>query len=381
MLGQQKTKHTSNRVGLDIGTHSITGVEVIERGAETVIRSAGSVAITGLKNKQDTPDTAAVTQAIRNLWSSAAFKSKKVVLALPSDAVYAKWLHLESPNEEELAMTARAAAARGAPFPATDAIVDYRVLSSRGSAARNVHFVMLVAASAAAVDDMLNLAESAGLEPLAVDISVASIIRSFETQKKVSNPLWSGQPQAHCQIGAHNTLITVVRDGAPEFARTVPVGGNDFTECIAEATGASWAEAEQTKITPGSRLTSGGILIAAHGGGEVKVPCENAVGRLAREIHRSLKFFRSQFAEGSYLGMTGAATLSGGGALLRGIDTCLEEEGIDISGTINPFGGFSVAAEGKGISNVVDSAAQYTTAVGLALGDYWSEVRELQIAA
>lgn len=380
-MGQQKTNSISNRIGLDIGTHSVTAVEVVERGSEVVIRSAGSVTISNTGARQGAPDSGATVQAIKNLWSSAAFHSKKVVVALPPESVYIKWLHLEASGEEELANTARSAAVRGAPFPASDAIVDYRVLSSRGTANRNVHFVMLVAASAAAVDGLLNIAESGGLEPLAVDVGAAAVLRSFEMQKRASSPLWSGQPQAHCQIGANSTLITVMRGGAPEFARTVPVGGNDFTACIADATGMSWTDADHTKTAPGARLNSDGTFISSQNGEELKVSCEGAVGRLAREMHRSLKFFRSQYAEGSYLGMTGAATLSGGGALLRGIDASLEQQGLEVTGIINPFAGFSVAAEGKGISDVVDSAAQYTTAVGLALADYRSDASEQRAAA
>jgi len=380
-MGRHKTKGTSHRVGLSIGSHSVTAVEVVERGSETVIRSAGSVPIGGVRERKTSADTAAVVHAVKSLWSSAAFGTKNVVAALPPSSVYLKWLHLEAPDEEELANTARNAAVRGAPFPASDAVVDYRVLSARGVGSRNVHFVMLVAASAAAVDELLDIVDSAGLEPLGVDVEAVAVVRSFELQKRTASPLWSGQPQAHCRIGASSSLITVMRGGELEFARTVPVGGNDFTQCIVDATGLTWEEAERLKLTPGVRLTTEGVLVGSREGEQLRVSCESAVGRLAREMHRSLKFFRSQFAEGSYLGMTGVATLSGGGALLRGIDACLESQGIEVAGIINPFAGFSVASEGKGISHVVDSAAQYTTALGLALADYTSDVGEQRLAA
>lgn len=380
-MDQHKTRVNSNRVGLDIGSHSITAVEMTERGSEMVIRSAGSAVISSAKEKSNSSDAASVVHAIKSLWSSAAFQTKKVVMALPSSSVCIKWLHLEASSEEELANTARNAAVRGAPFPASDAIVDYRVLSSRGINSHNVNFVMLVAASASAVDTLLNIAESAGLEPLAVDVESAAIVRSFEMQKRTANSLWSGQPQAHCHIGANSTLITVMRGSELEFARTVPVGGNDFTQCIADATGLDWAESERIKLTPGVRLTPEATLVASNDGELLRVPCDSAIGRLVREMHRSLKFFRSQFAEGSYLGMTGMATISGGGALLRGIDACLQEQGLEVASTINPFAGFSVAAEGKGISHVVDCAAQYTTALGLSMVNYEEDAREQRSAA
>lgn len=372
MAKSTQNKSNIGRVGLDIGNHSVKGVEVVERGSELVIRSAGSVAIPGVKGKTIAPDQSAVVQAIKTLWSTVGFESKQVVLALPADAVYIKWLHLEGADAEELAQTALAAATRGAPFPASDAIIDYRILSARGTGSRNIHFVMLIAASSTAIDTALNLAESAGLDPLAVDIGAAAALRSFELQKRTTGPLWSGQPMAHCIMGARSTTIAVVRGDELEFVRTVPVGGDDFTECIAEQAQVSWSQAEKIKMTPGNRLTETGTMMAYNNGEETRISCENVVGRLAREIQRSLRFFRSQFAEGSYLGMIGPVTVSGGGCLLKGLDMALENQGIEISNNINPFGGFSFDAGTGGIQRVGDSAAAYTTSVGLAIADYWS---------
>ena len=156
-----------------------------------------------------------------------------------------------------------------------------------------------------------------------------------------------------------------------EFVRTVPVGGNDFTQCIAEAAEVDWAVADRMKMSPDTKLTEDGVMVTSHNDAELRIPCGNLLSRLAREMLRSLRFFSSQFAEGSYLGMIGTATLSGGGALLRGIDAALHQRGIEVQSVINPFAGFPVDADGCGIRRVGDSAAAYTAAVGLAIGDYW----------
>lgn len=372
MLRHQSRKPYCERVGLDIGSHTISGVEVVERGPEIVIRSVGSIRVPSARTGHEAPDPASVAQAIKGLWSLAKFESNRVVLALPPEFVYTKWLHLEAANEEELDQTARLAAARGAPFPTDDAVVDYRVLSSHGASSSNVRLVMLVAAQSSAVDAMLNLVESAGLEPIAIDVGAAAAMRGFQAQKRSGVSLWGGQPLAHCILGARNTIIAVLRGDELEFARAVPVGGNDFTQCIAESFDVSLAEAEKIKTIPGTRLVEGGVMLTNYNNEQVRIPCENVVGRLAREILRSLKFFSSQFADGSYLGMIGAATLSGGGVLLKGMDACLQEQGIDVTGIVNPFAGFSVDSEGGEIQRIGNSAAVYTTAVGLATGDYWT---------
>src|SRR5690242_11699026 len=114
MQDSNNSKTTNNRVGLDIGSHTINGVEVLDRGTEMAIRSAGAVPIPGVGGKQAELNTSQIVQAIKSLWSMARFESKKVVLALPPDAVYTKWIHLEASGLDELDQTARMVAVRGA---------------------------------------------------------------------------------------------------------------------------------------------------------------------------------------------------------------------------------------------------------------------------
>ena len=349
-------------------------VQLIQRGGEVAIHSAGSAAVSGADARQGILNSPGTARAVRSLWSSEALETTNVVMSLPPDAVYIKWLHLETSSEAELDSIARSTATRGAPFPAHEAVVDYRIISSSPTGSHTTYFVMLVAASSSAVDSLLDVAENAGLEPIAVDIGTAAALRSFSAQRGGADPLWGGQPRAHCIIGARGTTVAVVRDDALEFARTVPVGGNDFTRCVAEAAGVSWEEAERIKMRPDARLTEDGMMITSHNSGELRVPCANLLNHLSREIHRSLKYFSSQFAECSYLGMIGTMTLSGGGALLKGLDHYLQQYGTEVTGVTNPFAGLPVDADGGGVEQVIGSAAAYTTAVGLALGGYWDHI-------
>ena len=365
------------RVGLDIGSHTIKGVEVVERASEISVRALGSVSVLAGDSRERSPDRSALIQAVKSLWSAARFESKDVVIGLAPDMVYLKWLRVECSDDDELDHLARSAAVRGCPFPPEDAIPDYRALSriDRGNDP-NVYHVMLAAASASAVNSALDVAERAGLNVLAVDAGVAAALRSLETERLTGGALWTGQPRAHCVLGASNTSIGVVRHGALEFARTVPVGGNDITLAAAEHLGVSPAEAEHLKTSPDARLTEEGLLSVFHRGTEAQAPCWDAIERLAREITRSLRFFSTQFAEGSYLGMTGATTVSGGGSLLKGIDACLRRHGVEVTGIVNPFAGFSVEDEGSGVERAGGRSAVYTTAMGLAIWDYWERAAQ-----
>lgn len=357
------------RVGLDIGSHSIKGVELVEHASELTVRAVGSVSVRGGDTHGNSPDRAAVVQAIKHLWSSSKFNSNNVIIGLAQDSVYLKWLRFQCSSEDELDHMARSAAVRGAPFSADDAISDYRIISCLDGGSTRTYHVMLASASAAAVNMAFDIIERAGLELIAADVGVSAALRSVEAERSTDRALWSGQPRAHCILGAKSTSIGVMREGVLEFARTVPVGGNDLTLCIAERFGISFDEAEKIKTSPDTKLMDDGVLLASRGGEELQVNCRGMVERLIRETARSLKFFSSQFAEGSYLGTTGTTSLSGGGALLNGIDTCLRHNGIEVSGIRNPFSGFSVESAGSGIEQSVGRAPMYTTAMGLAVWD------------
>ncbi len=379
MAGKGRTDQIRHKVGLDIGSHTIKGVEVFDDGSEIVVRAAGSLRLSTPQFKSGLPDPALTTQAIKELWAANRFGTSKVAIALPPVAVYLKWHQLDINDEAELENMVNTMAPRGAPFPADEAIIDYRILNSQGGDSHKTRFVIMVAAKASAVDQYLNIVENAGLEPVAVDVGTAAAIRCLEAHERTANPLWGRQPRAHVVIGAKTTTIAVVRGTALEFARSVPVGGNEFTHRIAEHASVDWPVAEKLKTNPDTMLSEEGVLTTSSAnGGEVKVPVDMVLSRLAREITRSLRFFASQYAEGSYLGMIGAVTLSGGGALLRGIDACLRQYGVEVSTLTNPFAGFSVDADGVDIQQVGDLAPAYTTAVGLATGDYSAQGRTME---
>ena len=365
MLSKQRGRIGRHVIGLDIGSHAVKGVEITEEVGEQIIKSAGSVVI-----GSTSPDDAATVHAVKSLWHDAHFETNEVVLSLPAEAVHLKWLNLEPASEDELDAMARTTAARGAPFPASDAVLDYRILSTQTNGSRKVYFAMLAAASASAIDRLLDLAGRAGLQPVGVDLGISAALRSLMRRDENRDMLWGGQPKAHCVIGARSTVIAVVRDCQLEFCRMVPVGGNDFTQAIADELAVDWEIAEHVKIADGVRINDQDVVLAVHHDREARISCSDLVDRLAREVNRSLRFFSSQFAEGSFLGMIGSITLSGGGSLLRGLDTCLRRKGIEATSVSNPFSGFAVDAGGSGVEHVAGQYASFTTAVGLAISDH-----------
>lgn len=379
MLGTKRSTLGNVSIGIDIGTHSIKAVELVQRSDQTLLRAADSIRTpVGAVVDGAILDKNAVSAAIKQLWSRADFSGTEAVLAMDLRQTQVRWHHLEVEDEQSLDDVARQAALRGLTYPPHEAITDYRILSTRNRHGRALHHILLISARSCVVDDLLDVVERAGIEPLVVDIAPLAIARAGRSNHRHTDSLWSGQPIAHCVIGGDSTLVCIVRGGNVEFARNIPVGGDQLTRALATQTGGDIAAAEQAKTSSVARLEPDGVLKTSLEGQKLEVSCEAVIDRLVREIGRSLRHFQAQFPEGSYLGMIGGVSLSGGGVLLRGFDKHLSEQLKDTLTVLNPFAGLSVVGTTFGVDRVQEAAAAFSLAMGLAFGRYELERPVLQ---
>ncbi|MCC6484880.1 MAG: type IV pilus assembly protein PilM [Armatimonadetes bacterium] len=369
-MGREYGKTRDACAGIDIGSSAIKAVELVWRADELFLHGADMVPTPpGAVVDGAIQDRAAIAGALRNLWRQGGFSSTQVIASIDLRHINMRWHHLEVEADDVLEDIVRHAAVRGITFPSHEAVTDYRVLSSKERRGRLINHVMVVAARESAVDTLMDTAERAGLEPVAVDPAPMAVTRAICGYKHKS-ALWSGQPEAHCVIGYDSTLVCITRGSALEFARSIPVGSNQFTLLLAKATGGDIARGEAAKTAAVARVETGGTLRTMDGSRTVEAPCEAVLDRLVREIGRSLRHFQSQFSEGSYLGMIGRVTLGGGGVVLRGLDTCLADRlNYDVK-TVNPFSGLSVLSSRLSVDRLQNLAPAYAIAMGLALGHF-----------
>lgn len=383
MLGRWRSGTQGTYIGLDVGSHSLKAVELVRgtgeillRGAESIPTPPGSVVDGVVTNK------GAVAGAIRQLWKKAGFVDTQALLALDARCTQVRWHYLEVEADENLEEVARAAALRGIPYPPSEAVFDYRVLASRERRGRTQYHLVLFTARTTLINDLLDSVERAGVEPTGVDVQPLAISRAASLMARRGGALWNGQPEAHCIVGERSTQICILRDSAIEFARSIPVGSANLSDALAEQLQVSQAEAEELKLSEVARLNDTSHLRVIHDGHPVEVSCGNVMSRLIRELERSLRHFQSQFPEGSYKGMIGRVVLSGGGGLLRGMDTYLSDHISDEIQVLNPFAGFSVVGSRIGLERLQSKASSFSVAMGLALGQLEAlSTREVKKAA
>ncbi len=133
------------------------------------------------------------------------------------------------------------------PYSVEEAIVDWIVLERKQEQGQMMK-VLLVAGRKDYIRAFLKPVKSVGMQPLNLSILPIPLVRliNFIPEFKELSPI------AIIDMGAEVTHVLIMKDGLPWLSRTIPTGGNDFTEGIAQSFSIPIEEAEKVKIKHGS---------------------------------------------------------------------------------------------------------------------------------
>ncbi len=332
-------------IGLDVGTVSIRAVETGRGKDGPVIRNfAQALLPRGAVQGGVVHDDKAVTLALKQLWASAKFRSRQVVLGVTNRQVVVRRMTVANLPERELRKSLPFQVRDALPLPPDKSLLDFYRLEDPGGA-ENVEG-LLIAAPKEPVLAAVRAVERAGLHVARVDLASFALLRAAS---------WlDGQVEALIDIGARATSVVVHADGRPFIVRTVPRGGEEITELIASRLGATVAEAESLKCRVGLHTDEGP---------ETAEVIREALRPLVSEI-------RGSFA---YLTTNGQQTrvrrlvLSGGGSLLPGLADVLRAQ-LEVEVTLaDPIMRLRDARRGKhdSLEQLRSSAA---VSIGLTLG-------------
>jgi len=284
-------------IGLDIGSTSIRAVETRRGKDGPVITNFGQVPLAeGVVQGGVIDDDKAVTLGLKQLWSSAKFRSREVVLGITNPQVVVREMSVSNLPDREMRRSLPFQVRDALPLPVERSILDFYALEDPGQ--NETVRGLLIAAPKDAVLNAVNVTERAGLHVTRVDLASFALLRA------------ASQLDAHVEaivdMGAQTTGVVVHVNGEPLIVRTIPRGGAAITEMIATRLGATVAEAEALKCRVGLR---------AEDGPETAEVIRAAVRPLISEIHSSFAYLSA----GDRQRRVTRLALSGGGSLLPGL--------------------------------------------------------------
>jgi type IV pilus assembly protein PilM len=165
-------------VGLDIGTSGVRAAEfrLAARRKPHLRKFATCPLPEGAVSRGVVVDEAAVTEALRSLWSRGKFSTKTVVIGIANEGVLVRQMDLDWMPPADFRKALRYQVAEALPVPVDEANLDYHLLEEIEVAGevegqtKRVNRVLLVAAAREVVDGYVMAAQSAGLRVTRADL-------------------------------------------------------------------------------------------------------------------------------------------------------------------------------------------------------------------
>ncbi|HEX8235107.1 MAG TPA: type IV pilus assembly protein PilM [Abditibacteriaceae bacterium] len=248
-------------VGLNIGHDSIKVVELKGKGTSVAVTGMGMVPTPAESISNGVVmSPAALSHSITDLLKQAGIKTRRIVASVAgTGSLIVRVIEVPRMSDNELADNMKVDVDRYIPFPPSEVIMDFKALRDLPSDpdAANME-VLLAAAQREVVDQHVRVIESSKLEPLSIDVEPLSAARSLTygatNGASNGNHVDYNDVSALINIGATGSEISVLRGDVLVFTRTVPNGGNAFTQALADNLGLAWPDAERIKREMGDAL-------------------------------------------------------------------------------------------------------------------------------
>jgi type IV pilus assembly protein PilM len=319
-------------VGIDVGRYSVKlAVVDVDR---LQIRSLHSSEVLPAPWTRPLDGEEEVVSALRALGPLLPHAQRTVSAAIEGDGTWCHSLELPPVSRDEMQMAVRSAARKHVPFALDSAVLSWVEVPHAPGAGPGRHSVLAVAAKRQVVARHAHWMEAAGLRLDRLEISPIAVARAYGANHPEAEGL-----HAVIDVGSRWTHVLLVADGAPRSIRWFAPAVGDIVEALVAAEGWSVAEADR-------RLRERNLAAA-----DPRI--EAVARRWCDEVRRSLA------AAPADEGAVTSVTLTGGGALLDGLDRRLAER-------LGQRVGIEHWSALHGPAH--SPAAQYETAVGLALG-------------
>ena len=231
------------------------------------------------------------------------------------------------------------------PYDMNDLDLDYEILKKVEARSPDAIPVLVVAVLISIVKQYDSLFEKAFLNCNIMDANVFALTNVFE---------WSyGMDEKNSfllmDMGAAHTNMAVIHNGEVIFTRSVPIGGNSYTEKIKNSLQTGYQEAEDLKINKTSRPEA------------VEQAIKEAHILLCEEIYSGYESFKTFFPDYTL----SSVFVTGGASQTEGLMASLEEKFSLPVKTMDSLTNMSVSS--RVVSGKDSLPVYFSTALGLAL--------------
>jgi type IV pilus assembly protein PilM len=214
--------------GMQINATNLKYLELTPAGSSVRIRSYAHVDLPKGMVSQDTISNAdGLAEFIIKSMQAPTFgklSTNHVIITLPESKSFVRVIHIPEMNEREIDNAVLFEAEAYIPLPIDQVYCDWQVLGVKDGRME----LLIIAAPKAVVDAYVDVLEKANLHVIAVEVESQSLVRAIL-------PKNSQETVLIVDLDANKTNMIMVQGGSLQFTSSIPVGGNTFTQKLAEA--------------------------------------------------------------------------------------------------------------------------------------------------
>jgi type IV pilus assembly protein PilM len=236
----------ANPIGVDFGTDSLRLAQVqFTPSGEYRLFAAASADLPHRLRRDPAARMAFFIESTRDLLVQGKFRGRQAILALPAASMIVQHLRMPRLPEDEL-KKALAWEAKGVlPIDPSHALMRHIVAGEIYQDQEPRHEVIVLAAAQSFVQQFLAAAAKARLDVIGMNIEPKAIVDCFAAiyRRKTDAEAIS----LFIDIGCGSTRALIAQQRQIFFARTIPIGGDHFTQAVADAMKISFGEAKLTR--------------------------------------------------------------------------------------------------------------------------------------
>lgn len=275
-------------IGVDLGTRAVKLVQLTADGG-TVIDAAREEVRAGSEADTAARRTA-VKEALRRAREGRSFQGRRAVLCVGAGSLFVQNLRVPRVADSELSQAVRQEVESRLPFPGTEAEVRFL----EGCEVRHTdgvrREVIALACHRPQLEDLLRLAEAAGLEPAAIDVEPAALLRCYAAQYRRDQD--REQRMMLVNMGAGSTAVVIAQGRQAIFAKYIDMGGRHLDQAVARCLDLPLHEAATLRRHHGDRRAENQDPEVARTVADATRPC---LDRLVHELSLCIRYHSVTF--------------------------------------------------------------------------------------
>lgn len=231
-------------IGIDITSSAVKLLEIHPQGNRLQVASYGVAPLeSGAVSDRRIKDYKSVARSIKRVIDRTHPSTLRTAVAVPSAAVITRTLSLPRDlDDDEMEAQVLLEADQHIPYPLNEVAIDFERLPPLNPD-DDAQPVLLVACRKETTEQLDQVLEEAGLQPVVIDVENLAIERAVRLITGQLANQQDGQIVAVADIGATTTTLNILCDGEIIYSRDQMFGGKQLTDEIQRHYGLSREEA------------------------------------------------------------------------------------------------------------------------------------------